>query len=72
MDPRSGNVVTAQKIAWALAPTAALSDALSTAFMILDRPAMESFCEKHEGVGWALELSDDHGGVTAISRLQSL
>jgi len=36
-DPRSGNPVAALKRAWALAPTAALSDALSTAFMILDR-----------------------------------
>ncbi len=66
VDPQSGNPVTAQKRAWAL------SDALSTTFIILDRPAMESFCEKHDGVGWALELSDDHDGVTAISRLQLL
>lgn len=72
VDPRSGNPVTAQKRAWALAPTAALSDALSTAFTILDRPTMDSFCEKHKGVGWALEFSDDHGGVTEISRLRSL
>ncbi len=69
VNPRTGNTVGIQKQAWALAPTAALSDALSTAFMILDRPAMESFCEIHEGMGWALQLPDARGGLTAITRL---
>ncbi len=69
VDPRSGNHVRTQKQAWALAPTAALSDALSTAFMILDQPAMESFCENHSGIGWALQLPDGRGGVTALTRL---
>ncbi len=35
---------------WCLAPTAALSDALSTAFMIMDRAEIEALCAAHEGV----------------------
>ncbi len=71
VDPRSGNPVKAQKKAWALAPTAALSDALSTAFMILDGPDIDSFCENHDGIGWALELPDKRDVITATSRLPS-
>jgi len=59
VDPRSGISVAILKRAWALAPTAALSDALSTAFMILDRPAIEAIHDKHDEIGWALELPDN-------------
>ena len=65
-DPRSGIPVAGLKRAWALAPTAALSDALSTAFMILDRPAIEAFHKKHDEIGWALELPD-YAGIQQLS-----
>ncbi len=35
-DPRTGAPVAAGRAAWSLAPTAALADALSTAFLVLD------------------------------------
>ncbi len=60
VDPRSGNPVVIKKRAWALAPTAALSDALSTAFMILDKPEIEDYHRKHDGIGWALEMPDNN------------
>ena len=69
VDPRSGIPVPARKRAWALAPTAALSDALSTAFMIMERTSIEVFCEKHQEIGWALELPDGIEGTTACSNL---
>lgn len=35
---------------WALAPTAALSDALSTAFMLMKREEIDELCARHPGV----------------------
>ncbi len=35
---------------WALAPTAALSDALSTAFMLMTREEIDALCTRHPGV----------------------
>ncbi len=40
---------------YALAPTAALSDALSTAFMVMEKDEISSLCQRYEGVE-ALEL----------------
>lgn len=68
LDPRSENSAAAQKRAWALAPNATLSDALSTAFMILDRPAIEAFHKKHDETGWALESPDDNGAMQISSQ----
>jgi len=51
VDPRHGTPVDASVAAWALAPTAAESDALSTAFMVLEPEAVRAYCEQHPGVG---------------------
>ena len=40
---------------YAIAPTAALSDALSTAFMVMEKEEIEALCARYEGVE-ALEL----------------
>lgn len=42
---------------YALAPTAALSDALSTAFMVMDQDEITALCARYEGVE-ALELEE--------------
>ncbi len=45
IDPRSGlPVSTARRRAWALAPSAALSDALSTAFLVMSQEEIAAFC----------------------------
>ncbi|MFN0076025.1 MAG: FAD:protein FMN transferase [Prosthecobacter sp.] len=41
---------------YALAPTAALSDALSTAFMVMEKDEITALCQRYEGVE-ALELA---------------
>ena len=47
MDPRSLRPVPMKKTrTWAAAPTAALSDALSTAFMVMDAGEIREFCRK--------------------------
>ncbi len=51
IDPRAGRPVPASKgNAWALAPSAALADALSTAFLVMDSAEIEDLCAAHEGI----------------------
>lgn len=52
MDPRTGTPapVNRRRIIWALAPTAALADALSTAFMLMEDAEIADFCAGQEGV----------------------
>ncbi|MCA1963475.1 MAG: FAD:protein FMN transferase, partial [Prosthecobacter sp.] len=57
MDPRTLQPMPCQEgRSYALAPSAALSDALSTAFMVLGAEASQAFCARHGGqieVLWA-------------------
>lgn len=56
MDPRSLRPLpVSARRGYALAPAAALSDALSTAFMILEPEEIQRLCARHPGVEW-LEL----------------
>ncbi len=66
-NPRSGSSLHEKKQAWALAPSAVLSDALSTAFMVMDRPGIESFCRKYPEFGWALQTPDFSAGNIEMS-----
>jgi thiamine biosynthesis lipoprotein len=47
MDPRSGRPVAARVAAWALHPSGAVADGLSTAFMIMAPEVVEAYCQKH-------------------------
>ncbi len=52
IDPRTGRPVPAAKGgAWALAQSAALADALSTAFLVLGDDEIRPFCVKHPEIG---------------------
>ena len=56
MNPRTKKPVPLRKEkVWASAPTAALSDALSTAFMIMDKAEIEALCARHPEVQAILE-----------------
>ncbi len=59
IDPRSGQPVDDRLGAWALAPSAALSDALSTAFMIMSPDEVASFCQEHSEVSALLLIQTD-------------
>ena len=53
MNPRTLSPVPVEgRRSYALAPTAALSDALSTAFMILTPEEIRALCARHPGVEW--------------------
>jgi thiamine biosynthesis lipoprotein len=44
LDPRTGRPATKHLAAWAVAPTAAMSDALSTAFMVMTTAEVNTWC----------------------------
>jgi thiamine biosynthesis lipoprotein len=58
IDPRTGAPAPRTTRAWALAPTAALSDALSTAFFVFQASELAAFCAAHPSIGAACVVSD--------------
>jgi thiamine biosynthesis lipoprotein len=53
VDPRTGRPASGHAAAWASHPSAAVSDALSTAFMVMTTAEVAGFCGRHPAV-WAL------------------
>ena len=64
IDPRSGRPAGCRLRAWASAPTAATSDALSTAFMVLPETAIRRLCEEHRGI--VAYLQTEQGGPLTV------
>ncbi len=58
IDPRTGKPATRTTRVWALAPTAALSDALSTAFFVWNDDEIASFCAAKPEIGAATVAPD--------------
>ncbi len=53
IDPRSGlpaPITKGKERTWAAAPTAALADALSTAFIVMDREEIDALCARYEEI----------------------
>ncbi|MHC4248490.1 MAG: FAD:protein FMN transferase [Planctomycetota bacterium] len=63
IDPRTGRPADVRPAAWALAPNAALADALSTAFMVMSEDEVADYCAAHGEVS-ALLAREGAGGVT--------
>jgi thiamine biosynthesis lipoprotein len=61
-DPRTGWPTERCLAAWASHPRAAISDALSTAFMVMSPDHVRSYCERHPEV-WALLILDEQNHV---------
>jgi len=55
-DPRTGRPAQGHLAAWVSHPSAAVSDALSTAFMCMNSKEARRYCEKHPDV-WALLIT---------------
>jgi len=68
LDPRTGAPAARAARAWALAPAAALVDALSTAFFVLGDQAVAGFCATHPEIGAALE--GPPGGLALLGALR--
>lgn len=67
IDPPTGRPVDDRLGAWALAPSAAHSDALSTAFMIMSPDEVATFCQDHAEISALLLLEPD--GARKLLRL---
>lgn len=61
IDPRTSRTAASPRGAWALAESAAVSDALSTAFMVLLPDHVDNFCRGRAGVGALLLLGSRRG-----------
>lgn len=69
IDPRARRPAAREHRAWALADTAALSDALSTAFFVMTDEEIAAFCADHATIGAA--LADGRGGLVRYGRLRT-
>jgi thiamine biosynthesis lipoprotein len=54
-DPRTGEVAQGHLAAWASHASAAVADALSTAFMVMSTEEVEEYCRRHPEV-WAMAV----------------
>ena len=61
IDPRTGRPADARPAAWAFAPSAALSDALSTAFMVMSEDEVAAYCAAHGEVSAVLARAGSAG-----------
>lgn len=70
IDPRTGRAAPRSARTWAVAPTAAQSDALSTAFFVMTDEQVAAFCAAHPHLGAALAQPD--GKLLAYGSLKPL
>ena len=61
IDPRTGRPAKDPVRAWASSPSGAVSDALSTAFMVMSPAEVERYCAEHDET-WAILLIQDASG----------
>lgn len=70
IDPRTGLPADRTERTWALAPTAAQADALSTAFFLMNEADIATLCAAHPHLGAALvgpgETLSVHGALQAL------
>lgn len=59
VDPLRAAAATRTRRTWAFAPSAAESDALSTAFFVMSDAEITTFCAHHHGLGAAIMQADE-------------
>lgn len=70
-DPRTGEPVRGRIAAWVLGPDAAVSDALSTAFMVMEPEEVRLYCSGHPELQ-VMVLEKSEPGTGAEPRLMSI
>jgi len=66
LDPRTGRPATGRFRAWAAAPTAAVADALSTAFLLMTEQEVRDFCRARKEIS-AYLLPSPAGAMLAVA-----
>lgn len=69
LDPRKGEPVQGKTGAWSIVPSATTSDALSTAFMIMEPDKVQLYCQSHPDTKALLVLESEeqlHPGKNAL------
>ena len=61
IDPSTCEPVRDKLRAWAHTESAAVSDALSTAFMIMTKDQVQQFCDNHINTGAVLAMVNENG-----------
>jgi len=69
LDPRTGQPAPRTRRVWAHAPTAALSDALSTAFFVMSDADIAAFCAAYPEIGVAYPATD--GALAGLGPLRA-
>jgi thiamine biosynthesis lipoprotein len=57
LDPRTGRPATGHRAAWASHPSAAVADALSTSFMVLETEQVSDICSRNPEL-WGLVINE--------------
>jgi thiamine biosynthesis lipoprotein len=57
INPHTGHPAEGNERAWAGAPSAAVADALSTAFMVMSEEAVRDFCKRNPGISAFVQRS---------------
>lgn len=66
VDPRAGGAARGHRNAWVVAPSAALADALSTAFIVMSTAEVEAYCAGHPDV--AVLVVRESAGAPVVRR----
>ncbi|NUO82624.1 FAD:protein FMN transferase [candidate division KSB1 bacterium] len=70
IDPRTGHPVAGPRAAWAATASAAMSDGVSTAFMLMSAEEVERYCAAHEETWAMLGVGESQEEITLGNFLQ--
>jgi len=70
IDPRTAKPVEGKRAAWCCAPTAAITDALSTAFMVMSPAEVERYCARHPDTLAMIVVEAEEGEKQAVRVLR--
>ncbi len=66
INPENINILSSKKAVWAIAPDAAITDALSTAFMILSKEQVKAYCQAHPNVSAVIINCQNENSIIEI------
>jgi thiamine biosynthesis lipoprotein len=68
INPRTAQPLKGTRAAWAVAPDAATTDAISTAFMIMEPEEIENYCNRHPEVRAMIVLGNENTDEEKVLR----